>query len=129
MVSFGTPQSLRSVVMPALLLRLLEATKTREVRRFVLAIVVPWEEDLETKGEELGQYSDDPETQNADDECDSGRDDTSERSNHSEDVYGTMLVAKPYKTRKLTSPEHAFVKRVIVRFRTIDPQGDEGDNE
>ena len=32
-------------------------------------------------------------------------------------------------TRKLTSPEHALVEGVAMRFRAVDSQGNEGDNE
>ena len=117
------------MVIPAPLLWLLKAAQTRETRRFVLGLIVPREEDLETKVETSGQNSDDSETQNANEECNSGRDDTSECSNNSKDVYGIMSVVQPYKKQKLTGPKHALVKGVTMWFRTIDSKGDEGDNE
>ena len=115
--------------MPVFLLWLLKVTQTREARRFVLGLVVPREEDLETKVETSGRDSDDSETQNANEECNSGRDDTSECSNNSKDIYAIMSVVRPYKTQTLTGPKHALVKGVAMWFRTIDSEGDEGDDE
>lgn len=66
----------------------------RKARGIVFVILIPREEDLEMAVKASGKSSDNPETRRANQDCDGRRDDTSECSDNSEDIYDAALAVQ-----------------------------------